>query len=227
MPYADSSDLLVAVGKTAGALLTCTVTPTKASATDAATRFQYSHKHIARGAHSSRLVTGVAWGSTNLPLQALSSQADAVHTQPAQHQAKAAMQAANPASQLRGGEQVRSSQLPDTVMHDAAQEDESHTQQEICGQPSGHDCASASQAAADLKTECVYPLLVSSGADGQIRSWQHSAEGLLQRPCPVAWSSPSLEKDKAFQPMGVAVSGNGLVLAVAVDNGTAASAVVQ
>lgn len=87
--------------------------------------------------------------------------------------------------------------------------------------------AAAISKAQQPESSAAQPLLISSGADGQIRLWQSGAEGLLQRPCPEAWSSPSLEKDKAFHPLGVAVSGNGLVLAVAVDNGTSASAAVQ
>ena len=54
-----------------------------------------------------------------------------------------------------------------------------------------------------------------------------SAPGLAEADCPAAWSRPSLEKDAEFGPGGVAVSGNGLVMATAVDNGTTAVAAVQ
>ena len=74
-------------------------------------------------------------------------------------------------------------------------------------------------------------LLISSGADGKIRRWAMSLDesslGLVEAECPAAWSRPSLEKDAAFDPLGVAVSGNGLFLAVAADNGTTAVAAVQ
>ena len=74
-------------------------------------------------------------------------------------------------------------------------------------------------------------LLLSCGGDGRVRQWRASwgagAEGLVEAECPKAWNSPSLEKDAAFSPGGLAVSGNGLVMAVAVDNGTTAIAAVQ
>ena len=74
-------------------------------------------------------------------------------------------------------------------------------------------------------------LLLSCGGDGRVRQWRVSfgagAEGLVEVDCPKAWNSPSLEKDAAFSPGGLAVSGNGLVMAVAVDNGTTAIAAVQ
>lgn len=74
-------------------------------------------------------------------------------------------------------------------------------------------------------------LLLSCGGDGRVRQWRVSfgagAEGLVEADCPKAWNSPSLEKDAAFSPGGLAVSGNGLVMAVAVDNGTTAIAAVQ
>ena len=58
-------------------------------------------------------------------------------------------------------------------------------------------------------------------------SFRAGADGLVEADCPRAWNSPSLEKDAAFIPGGLAVSGNGLVMAVAVDNGTTAIAAVQ
>ena len=74
-------------------------------------------------------------------------------------------------------------------------------------------------------------LLISVGADGRVRRWtvtmHESASGLVEAACPAAWSRPSLEKDAEFAPGGVSVSGNGLVMAVAVDNGTTAVAAVQ
>ncbi len=74
-------------------------------------------------------------------------------------------------------------------------------------------------------------LLLSCGNDGRVRQWRASfragAEGLVEADCPKAWNSPSLEKDASFSPGGLAVSGNGLVMAIAVDNGTTAIAAVQ
>ena len=58
-------------------------------------------------------------------------------------------------------------------------------------------------------------------------SFEEGAGALEEAECPKAWSSPSLDKDAAFSPGGLAVSGNGLVMAVAVDNGTTAIAAVQ
>lgn len=73
---------------------------------------------------------------------------------------------------------------------------------------------------------------MSCGGDGRVRQWRVSCEeglscGLVEAECPKAWSSPSLEKDAACIPGGLAVSGNGLIMAVVVDNGTAAIAAVQ
>ncbi len=74
-------------------------------------------------------------------------------------------------------------------------------------------------------------LLMSCGGDGRVKQWRASFEegatGLVEADCPKAWSSPSLEKDAAFIPGGLAVSGNGLVMAVTADNGTTAIAAVQ
>ena len=74
-------------------------------------------------------------------------------------------------------------------------------------------------------------LLISVGADGRVRQWTVATHGsapeLVEADCPAAWSKPSLDKDAEFGPVGVAVSGNGLVMAVAVDNGTTAVAAVQ
>ena len=74
-------------------------------------------------------------------------------------------------------------------------------------------------------------MLISAGADGRVRRWtvtiHASAPGLFEADCPAAWSRPSLEKDAGFAPGGVSASGNGLVMAVAVDNGTTAVAAVQ
>ena len=74
-------------------------------------------------------------------------------------------------------------------------------------------------------------LLVTVGGDKRVRQWKVALHGneprLQEADCPAAWSKPSLEKDAAFCPFGVAVSGNGLFMAVAADNGTAAIAAVQ
>ena len=56
---------------------------------------------------------------------------------------------------------------------------------------------------------------------------EEGAEGLVEAECPTAWNSPSLEKDAGFSPGGLAVSGNSLGMAVAVDNGMTDLAIVQ
>ena len=87
------------------------------------------------------------------------------------------------------------------------------------------------QQSQQLQEKQQQALLITAGADGRVRRWTvttpESAPGLVEADCPAAWSRPSLEKDAEFAPGGVAVSGNGLVMAVAVDNGTTAVAAVQ
>lgn len=87
------------------------------------------------------------------------------------------------------------------------------------------------QSQQQLQQEKQEALLISVGGDGRVRQWtaqmHGSAPQLSEAGCPAAWSKPSLEKDAAFCPMGVAVSGNGLIMAVAADNGTTAVAAVQ
>lgn len=164
------------------------------------------------------------------------------HAQQAQQHADVSMSGANIVLRPANQEQGSSDSALDTVMHDVIQSahdsaPQQHMEPQVTGasnaQPaddSTPQLPSAVEAAEEADQShglAAHPLLISSGADGQVKLWQHTPEGLLQQPCPKAWSSPSLEKDKAFQPLGVAVSGNGLLLAVAVDNGTSASAAVQ
>ena len=169
--------LIVAAGKSGGALLTCSISqdkPGTASASSAGSgvpQLYNSQACLHRGAHSSRNVTGIAWATADLPFAA------ALQNKPAKQR---------------------------------SQEAEQSPQQQQQQQQA---------------------LLISSGADGQVRQWAVSLErtalGLVEAECPAAWSRPSLGKDAAFEPLGVAVSGNGLFLAVAVDNGTTAVAAVQ
>ena len=170
---AGQSELLVAAGKSGGALVTCSISmgkpppaaarPPKASL-PLSMELQYSPAQVCRGAHSTRHVTGVAWATTHIALP-----------------------------QQQSSEQDQQQQQQQSQLQQA--------------------------------------LLLSCGGDGRVRQWRVSfgagAEGLVEVDCPKAWNSPSLEKDAAFSPGGLAVSGNGLVMAVAVDNGTTAIAAVQ
>lgn len=164
------------------------------------------------------------------------------HAQQAQQHADGSMSGANIVLRPANQEQGRSDSALDTIMHDVIQSahdsaPQQHMEPQVIGgsnarhaDDSTPQLPSAVEAAEEADQShglAARPLLISSGADAQVKLWQHTPEGLLQQPCPKAWSSPSLEKDKAFQPLGVAVSGNGLLLAVAVDNGTSASAAVQ
>lgn len=240
--HADSSQLLVAAGKSGGALLTCTVSFAKPKDASNAASIHCSPAHMQRGAHSSRLVTGVAWASVSLPLQQTKPQQALMHGQSIPQQGDSSLQAAKSARSLEEQIPGSFSHVSNAVMDESALHDESAPQQHTA--PNASVCSGGQEAGiasfeqqslfathaigeTDGDPPAINPLLISSGADGQIRLWQHAPEGLLQQPCPEAWSCPSLEKDKAFQPLGVAVSGNGLLLAVAVDNGTAASAAVQ
>ena len=182
---AGQSELLVAAGKSGGALVTCSIsmgkrppaaaTPPKASL-PLSQELQYSPAHVCRGAHSTRHVTGVAWATT--------------HIGPVQQQVQQPQQ-------------------------ESSEQDQQQQQQQPPQQQS----------------QLQQALLLSCGGDGRVRQWRVSfgagAEGLVEADCPKAWNSPSLEKDAAFSPGGLAVSGNGLVMAVAVDNGTTAIAAVQ
>ena len=173
---AGQSELLVAAGKSGGALVTCSMSMGKLPPAAARSpksslhmplELQYSSAQVCRGAHSTRHVTGVAWATT--------------HITPAQQQVQ----------QPQQGSSEQQQQQP----------------------------------------QLQQALLLSCGGDGRVRQWRVSfgagAEGLVEADCPKAWNSPSLEKDAAFSPGGLAVSGNGLVMAVAVDNGTTAIAAVQ
>ena len=179
---AGPARLMVAAGKTGGALITCSITRSKAAAAGSSgpasaaaadehvSDLQCSPACVRRGAHSSRNVTGLAWATTCLPLQ--------------------------------------------TPLH-----------QQTPSEPS------AQHAKDQQQQQQQQALLMSSGADKKVRQWRVSVDaggsGLVEAECPAAWNRPSLEKDSAFDPLGVAVSGNGLVMAVAVDNGTTAMAAVQ
>ena len=170
-------ELLVAAGKSGGALVTCSIgmgksppaaaRPPKASL-PLSMELQYSPAQVCRGAHSTRHVTGVAWATTHIALTQQPQQQSSEQDQQQQQQQQAQLQQAS---------------------------------------------------------------LLSCGGDGRVRQWRVSfgagAEGLVEADCPKAWNSPSLDKDAAFSPGGLAVSGNGLVMAVAVDNGTTAIAAVQ
>ncbi|DBA85227.1 TPA: hypothetical protein ACH3X2_005930 [Trebouxia sp. C0005] len=173
------SELLVAAGKSGGALVTCSISMGRPSPAAAGSpkaslpvskELQYSPAQVCRGAHATRHVTGVAWAThIGLAQQQLSEQ-------------------------------------------DQRQQQQQH-------QPP------------QQQSQLQQALLLSCGGDGRVRQWRASwgagAEGLVEAECPKAWNSPSLEKDAAFSPGGLAVSGNGLVMAVAVDNGTTAIAAVQ
>ncbi len=187
---AGQPELLVAAGKSGGALVTCSISmgkpplaaarPPKASL-PSSMELQYSPAHVCRGAHSTRHVTGVAWATT--------------HVTPAQQKAQQPQQ-------------------------ESPEQDQQQVQQQQQQQPPPQQQSQLHQV-----------LLLSCGGDGRVRQWRVSfragAEGLVEADCPRAWNSPSLEKDAAFIPGGLAVSGNGLVMAVAVDNGTTAIAAVQ
>ena len=185
---AGQSELLVAAGKSGGALVTCSISMGKASSATArppkaslplSKELQYSPAHVCRGAHSTRHVTGVAWATT--------------HITPAQQQVQQPQQESSEQDQQQQQQQQQQPPQQQSQLHQA--------------------------------------LLLSCGGDGRVRQWRVSfgagAEGLVEADCPKAWNSPSLEKDAAFSPGGLAVSGNGLVMAVAVDNGTTAIAAVQ
>ncbi|KAL0042386.1 hypothetical protein WJX77_010878 [Trebouxia sp. C0004] len=177
-PTSGQPELLVAAGKSGGALVTCSISmykpppaaprPPKASLT-LSVELQYSPAQVCRGAHSTKHVTGVAWATTHIALTQQQSSEQ--------------------------GQQQQQQQLP---------QQQSQLQQ---------------------------ALLLSCGGDSRVRQWRASfgagAEGLVEADCPKAWNCPSLEKDAAFSPGGLAVSGNGLVMAVAADNGTTAIAAVQ
>jgi len=182
---AGQSEVLVAAGKSGGALVTCSISmgkpppgaarPPKASL-PSSMELQYSPAQVCRSAHSTRHVTGVAWATA--------------HITPAQQQAQQPQQESS---------------------------EQDHQQQQ--------------QQPPEQQSQLQQALLLSCGGDGRVRQWRVSfgagAEGLVEADCPKAWNSPSLEKDAAFSPGGLAVSGNGLVMAVAVDNGTTAIAAVQ
>ena len=175
---AGQPELLVAAGKSGGALVTCSISMGKPSPAAArgpkaslplSMELQCSPAQVCRGAHSTRHVTGIAWATTHIGL--------------AQHQ--------------------------------SSEQDQQQQQQQPPQQQS----------------QLHQALLLSCGGDGRVRQWRVSwgggPEGLVEADCPKAWNSPSLEKDAVFSPGGLAVSGNGLVMAVAVDNGTTAIAAVQ
>ena len=188
---AGGTQLLVAAGKTAGMLLTCSLSHSNTATASDTAEISCSPVHVQKEAHGSRQVTGLAWASTQQALQSAPGSAPDPQQLPPDA----------PANASTNNEHLVGTALG---LHATAQEGEEQSPALV-----------------------VQPLLVSSGADGQIRLWQHSPAGLSQRNSPAAWSRPSLQKDQAFRPLGVAVSGNELTLAVAVDNGTAASAAVQ
>lgn len=170
--------LMVAAGKSGGALMTCSVTLQRGADSSSCVAidelFKCSPVCLHRAAHSSRNVTGVTWAATDLPFPAA-----------------LAKELSPPGKQSQQQQQLQQ-QL--------------HEQQQ-------------------------HAMLISVGADRQVRVWtvtmDQTVPGLVEADCPAAWSRPSLEKDTEFAPGGVAVSGNGLVMAVAVDNGTTAVASVQ
>ena len=201
---AGSQKLLVAAGKSGGALLVCSISRSKPTSGSFDARqmhldLQYSPVQLRQQAHSTKHVTSVAWAATDL----LNMQR---HQQQHQQQQQDAAHHSSPSQQAQQQQQQQQSHAQ---QHSVLAQ---HAQQQQQQQPAA--------------------MLLSTGADGKLKQWRVSwPEGqnlpLMEVNCPKAWNSPSLEKDSTFLPGGLAVSGNSLMMAVAVDNGTTAVAAVQ
>lgn len=191
-PCAGAPMALLAVGKSMGTILTCCITaPSKEGI--AAGGLHISSPEGAKQAHGSHHVTGLAW-AYRCPTPSVSPP-----------------QASQPSQQAAAAPHACGS-----ACHGTTSAARIHTEAGAC-------CgALTSLQSDDIPHAGGLWSLVSTGADGKVKRWRLLPGGCLQQQQqpPTQWSSRVHSAAQWFSPMGVAASGNGLMIAVASDNGT-------